>query len=232
MSGRQKLSGKRYHIPPIVEGNLESLVKNLPPAIKSVTKPELNWSKPVRLSETGPRPPVTEPYERIAYDGVTYAYMFTGKTPTDIDSSKGLRAVILDNDETTGYYVPSIKPDKPYPSTYSEAIVAIAEDLYPGYSHYREISNMERQIVPGKTKMRPGIMDFLKKLKQLKDEGRIDVVIMYTNMSGNNKFILDGEKYTRPEVLSGVFTHLAGGPIFDLLIFREGSSFGTSQKYI
>lgn len=136
-------------------------------------------------------------------------------------NEQGLRAVILDNDETTGYYEDMIEYVKNYVRqskdlTLEEVIIELKKKLIETFS------------------LRPGYEEFLQTLVNLKESGRLDAVIMYTNMGKKMSINIKGQRYNRPQLLAAVFDSIIGKKdiqLFDLLIFRD-KPYPNPEKYI
>jgi hypothetical protein len=162
----------------------------------------------------------------LKYGGIPFYYITQGKFDS-LEKKQDLRAVILDNDETTGYYVTAFKnyfvKNKETKKSYNDVI----NDLLV------LLTTINKKT--GKTLLRPGYDVFFKKLRELKDKKIIDAVIMYTNMEKGTKMKIEDINYNRPQLLAAVFDRISGGdgsdPLFDLLIFRMKSR-PNPEKYI
>lgn len=144
--------------------------------------------------------------ESLLYANTVFRYV---KTASFSSPEGPLKAVILDNDETTGVF------DR----------LRDAVNTYNNEQPYAEfITNTAQTLL--ESGFRPGIQKFLQTLRDLKTTGRINAVIMYTNMSRKPLFkATDQDRFiTRPEILSDIFDELLGShqqPLMDLIIFRN-----------
>lgn len=165
----------------------------------------------------------TEPH--LVYADIPFYYITQGKFDSLKGKEEGLRAVILDNDETTGYYQGKFKD-------YVRANKVIKEKSYD------EVINDLVELLTNNLLLRPGYDIFFRKLRELKDSNRLDAVIMYTNMEKKDTMKINGVEYNRPQLLAAAFDRIAGPseiPLFDLLIFRDKIFFGgkaRTEKYI
>jgi hypothetical protein len=163
------------------------------------------------------------------YGNIPYYYI-TMPTFKTFENKNRLKAVILDNDETTGYYKKLENYIKQYNKSTSleKTIDEIVEKIK--FELLEKLNNINSK----KTSLRPGIEDFLKDLLNLKRTGKIDAIIMYTNMSKNSKIIIDNKVYSKPYILALIFNKIAEvtpeESFFDLLIFRDKSY--PKTKYI
>jgi hypothetical protein len=127
-----------------------------------------------------------------------------------------LKAVILDNDETTGYYAALeflIRRAKHAQMTFKEAIQFIRVNLEVSHS------------------FRPGLPEFLREILRLRRTGLIDAIIMYTNMiPGETLLDSRGVPRTNAEILASVFDSIVGGKFFDGLIVRSDTT--RPEKYM
>lgn len=167
-----------------------------------------------------------EPESPLTYAGIPFYFITHGNYNALIGKEDGLRAVILDNDETTGYYQGEfkdyIRENKETPKPYNEVI----DDL-------TKLLTGENKL--GLSLLRPGYEVFFKKLRELKDAGRLDAVIMYTNMEKKDTMKIEGIEYNRPQLLASVFDKIAASvdrQLFDLLIFRDRIAFPNSENKI
>jgi len=116
-----------------------------------------------------------------------------------------LRAVILDNDETTGSY----------PIVYS--ILKTLQNLGPVepqllcYILERLAIWMVKQSI-----FRRRLIDFLRTLVDLKKAGKIDAIIMYTNQYEPNQTLSE----SLPRCIQYMFMYLVPGFIFDHILTR------------
>jgi hypothetical protein len=163
------------------------------------------------------------------YSEIPFYYITQGKF-NSLKGKEDLRAVILDNDETTGYYMGEfkeyIKANEHTKKEYKDVI-------------YDLIHLLTRKNKSNVSLLRPGYSIFFKKLRELKDANKLDAVIMYTNMEKKDTMKIKGKEYNRPQLLAAVFDIISGGdgsnPLFDLLIFRDKIFFGGKlrrEKYI
>ena len=147
--------------------------------------------------------------ESIVYNNTVFRYVKTAsfKYPTG-----PLRSVVLDNDETLGIFIKL----RELLNTYNN------EEEYIPF-----INRVTQELLNGEmSPLRPGIQKFLRTLHDMKKSGRINSVIMYTNMTV--KPIFKGknstETHTRPEILSDIFDKIIENtdePLIDLIIFRD-----------
>ena len=162
-----------------------------------------------------------EYFESLQYNDIDYVYI---KSSEFIKPDGTLRAVVLDNDETTGVFLSLKKLVENYDKEdYKEFI--------------QEAKNILTTPLKGKASFRTGIEKFLDTLYRLKLEKRIDAVIMYTNMIATPFLTFEGVIYTRPQILSDIFDEILKDihttidkPLCDLIIFRQNAF--PPQKYI
>jgi hypothetical protein len=115
-----------------------------------------------------------------------------------------LRAVILDNDETTGFY-----PTLEWMMRWMAARrLTLAEAVPTLRAHLEETNSF-----------RPGLPQFLKYVHGLRRSGKIDAIIMYTNMVPGVKVA----GHVNAEMLALVMADIVGAPFFDTLIIRNGT---------
>jgi hypothetical protein len=115
-----------------------------------------------------------------------------------------LRAVILDNDETTGFY-----PTLEWMMRWMAARrMGLNEAVRTLRGHLEEMNSL-----------RPGLPEFLRYVHGLRQSGKIDAIIMYTNMIPGVK--VAGK--VNAEMLALVFADIVGAPFFDTLIIRRGT---------
>jgi hypothetical protein len=116
-----------------------------------------------------------------------------------------LKAVILDNDETTGSY----------PIVYSILkTLQNAGNIEPSLFTYileRLATWMIKESI-----FRPGLIEFLKTLVKLKAERKIDAIIMYTNQYEPNETL----NTSLPRCIQYMFMYLVPGFVFDHILTR------------
>lgn len=125
---------------------------------------------------------------------------------------KFLRAVILDNDETTGWYplvfgMLSVLQD--YPNLTNDDIASILERLADWMLEYKFF--------------RPGIVDFLKTIIELRQENSLDAVIMYTNQVNCAPPNLESsmlELWSPPHAIAYMMSWLVKDFVFDHILTR------------
>ena len=116
-----------------------------------------------------------------------------------------LRAVILDNDETTGAYTLLFSMMKALNKT---------GDIDPLlFTHILE--KLATWMVVNSI-FRPGLLPFLALLMNLKKEGKIDAIIMYTNQLEIEPII----NYSMPRCINYMFMYLVPGFTFDHILTR------------
>jgi len=116
-----------------------------------------------------------------------------------------LRAVILDNDETTGSYILLL--------SVMRALNKIGDVDYLLFTHILE--NLAIWMI-SKRVFRPGLIEFLTVLMNLKKEKKIDAIIMYTNQLETDKKL----NYSLPRCISYMFSYLVPGFTFDHILTR------------
>ena len=116
-----------------------------------------------------------------------------------------LRAVILDNDETTGSYhiVYSILKSIQKHGT-------VAPELFC-YILERLATWMVKESI-----FRPGLIEFLTTLVNLKKAGKIDAIIMYTNQYETGQTL----SASLPRCIQYMFMYLVPGFVFDHILTR------------
>jgi hypothetical protein len=164
--------------------------------------------------------PNSIPIETIVYADVPFYYIkLDGFKPAEYE--RGLRAIILDNDETTGFYETLLDYVKTNVTNKNgQTLESVVDEL--------------KDILEGTKSLRTGYEEFLLTLMKLKTEGRIDAVIMYTNMGKSASIKIGGKRYNRPQLLAAVFDRIVnreGEHVFDLLIFRD-KPYPHPEKYI
>ncbi len=121
------------------------------------------------------------------------------------------RIVILDNDQTTGDY-----------------------DVFFKWLNWLEVSNIRNfiNIAPILVKFiclfereqifRPGLKKFLRRLATLKQEGKIDYVVIYTNQTSEQNTVTDvsGLPITIPKLLEIIYNALSNSNLIDLTLTR------------
>lgn len=130
-----------------------------------------------------------------------------------------LRAVVLDNDETTGSYM---------------LVFSFLNALYKHRSHFKhsELAELFKKLAFWMFKnnlFRPGIRRLLNKIKTLKKTNSIDAVIMYTNQNnGNVEVFYDDDEgpyhdfINMPaKTISYMMECLVGENIFDHILTRN-----------
>ena len=157
-------------------------------------------------------------FESLKYNYIEYNYI---KSPKFKKPSEPLRAVVLDIDETLGTFLAFKKLVEDYDKNDYDAFVKESADF---------LTNPKMGASP----FRPGIEKFLNTLYDLKEEsGKINSVILYTNMMATPFLKIDETVYTRPQILSDIFDKIIdkkNTPLCDLIIFRKTSY--PPQKYM
>jgi hypothetical protein len=160
-------------------------------------------------------------FESIHYNNIDYIYI---KSPEFNKPSGPLRAVVLDNDETTGVFL-----------ALKKLVENSEKENYSEFIH--EATELLTRPEKGRAAFRNGIETFLQKLYELKKQDKIDAVIMYTNMTVSPFLTIQGNIYTRPQILSDIFDTILketygtiDKPLCDLIIFRQIAF--PPQKYI
>lgn len=112
-----------------------------------------------------------------------------------------IRAIILDNDETTG--------------SYQILTLGLKKAISEKWPLDKFIITMT-ELLKNNGAFRPGLIDFLRNIYALKKANKIDAVIMYTNMSID----LTLEGHTKAELLGMIFANLLNldRPFFDMII--------------
>ena len=127
-----------------------------------------------------------------------------------------LRAVILDNDETTGFYIAL------------EFLINSA--IQRGLPFEHAVSFIHDQLNTINA-FRPGLYEFLRYILYLRQSGSIDAIIMYTNMVPGRCIRGPGPAcYPNADILAAVFDRIVGTKFFNLLIVRSGTL--KPEKYI
>jgi hypothetical protein len=156
-------------------------------------------------------------FESITYNNIEYNYI---KSPSFKKASEPLRAVVLDLDETLGSFLAFKKLVQEYDKNDYDAFI-------------KETSEFLTSPKMGAPAFRPGIETFLQTLYELKHSGKINSVIIYTNMTPSPFLKIDDTVYTRMQILSHIFDKIidkSNQPLCDLIIFRSISY--PPQKYI
>lgn len=188
----------------------------------NATRKNKNYNVPILSSIPVASVPVSNsmPIDVIKYADVPFYYIKLDgfKSFSDKDC---LRAVILDNDETTGFYKTLLDYVKTHVTNKNgQTFEAVIDEL--------------KDILEGTKSLRTGYAEFLLTLMKLKEEDRIDAVIMYTNMGKSASIKIGGKRYNRPQLLAAVFDRIVnrdGEHVFDLLIFRD-KPYPHPEKYI
>lgn len=130
------------------------------------------------------------------------------------------RIVILDNDQTTGDYDIFFKWLYWLESAYVRDFI----DLIPIVTIFIKIFE-EKHI------FRPGLRPFLQRLAELKQEKKIDYIVIYTNQSEKETCLkdLNGAPITIPFLLELMYNCLANNTIIDLRLTRPPDG-GSPQK--
>jgi hypothetical protein len=122
------------------------------------------------------------------------------------------RIVILDNDQTTGDYIPLfywldwLKKSELAPFITLKSLV----DPFLNICEYANIT-------------RPGLRQFIRRIYELKEERDIDYVVVYTNQSEPDPLMIgkDGAPITVPRLLELFYNNMADGEsLIDLLLVR------------
>jgi hypothetical protein len=125
-----------------------------------------------------------------------------------------LRAIILDNDETTG--------------SYQLLALGLQKAIGKGWSIEESVAYLTTKLY-SEGAFRNGIIDFLKTINDLRVTNKVDAVIMYTNMSLEPRLkTANGYEYTKAEILGMIFTELLiregilmHKPFFDMIVSRR-----------
>lgn len=129
---------------------------------------------------------------------------------------KFLRAVVLDNDETTGFYpivfgMLSVLED--HPKLKKDDIALVLERLAEWMLEHKYF--------------RPGIVEFLKTLIELRQEGSLDAIIMYTNQLNCRPPNVDSstdlyipELWSPPHAIAYMMGWLVKDMVFDHILTR------------
>ena len=123
---------------------------------------------------------------------------------------KGLRAVVLDNDETTGAYRLLV--------CLLSVICKINETTLDEFLYFLEqlAEWMEKNYL-----FRPGLDILLKTLYRLREQNRIDVIIMYTNQTESFAKTILPLINSPPQCIAYMMTHLSKKRIFDRILARK-----------
>ena len=127
-----------------------------------------------------------------------------------------LRAVILDNDETTGSY---------------QIVYSILKSLKKQGNidkllFYHILEKLATWMVK-ESVFRPGLIAFLKTLVVLKKENKIDVIIMYTNQHEPDTNIVN----SLPRCIQYMFMFLVPGFFFDHMLTRPETTIVINNIY-
>ncbi len=142
------------------------------------------------------------------------------------NAKKPLRAVILDNDETTGsYYVVF-------------ALVFALQSLSKPPYIFELITLLERLAVwmSAHNCFRPGLIDFLKYIVKMRNENKLDGIIMYTNQKDFTPPVTDSNSLypplltSPPACISYMMSYLVQDVVFDHILTRpeQGTPVGTN----
>jgi hypothetical protein len=140
--------------------------------------------------------------------------------------SNPLRAVVLDNDETTGSYA---------------IVFAIADVLQnsQGITQAvvgRILERLSKWMIAQRV-FRPGLRNFLESIVSLRNDNKLDAIIMYTNQLDQS--YLNGSAFTRiewsiPRCIAYMMDCLVSRPVFDQILTRPVKDivtvFGAPQK--
>lgn len=122
------------------------------------------------------------------------------------------RIVILDNDQTTGDYIPLfywldwLKKSELAPYVTLNALV----EPFLNICEYANIT-------------RPGLRQFIRRVYGMKEDNELDYVVVYTNQSEPDPLMLgkDGQPITIPRLLERFYNSMADGEsLIDLLLVR------------
>ena len=128
-----------------------------------------------------------------------------------------LRAVILDNDETTGSYL--------ILHSIIKSIKYLGNNIDPSFFGYileKLAVYMVRESI-----FRPGLIEFLRTLVKLKKEGKIDAIIMYTNQNEPNQILSS----SLPRCIQYMFMFLVPGFVFDKILSRPENPTTVNNVY-
>lgn len=131
------------------------------------------------------------------------------------------RIVVLDNDATTG--------------TYFELFAWydwLLESRLAPYLSVKELGSVFARILETGRSFRPWLANFLRRLAALKEEDRLDYVVIYTNQSERDDIPRDshGIPLSVPRILEAAYNRLAGDNcLVDLLLVRP-HEFDRSNK--
>lgn len=150
-----------------------------------------------------------------------------GLEQSSMEAQQPLRAVILDNDETTGSYTivfGILLALQTIPNLPMTTVATILQRLGTW---------MIRNQV-----FRPGLRYFLKSLLELKRQGKIDTVIMYTNQKESpipSSYTNQGTDYlpllwSVPLAIAYMFCYLMGDIVVDVILSRPDTvTYGQNQ---
>jgi len=128
-----------------------------------------------------------------------------------------LRAVILDNDETTGSYL--------ILQSIIKSVQHLGNNIDPSFFGYI-LENLALWMLK-ESIFRPGLIEFLRTLVKLKKEDKIDVIIMYTNQYESNTTLIT----SLPRCIEYMFMFLVPGFVFDKIITRPENPVTINNVY-
>lgn len=143
------------------------------------------------------------------------------------NAKKSLRAIILDNDETTGSY-------------YVVFALIFAFQILPNPPDIFEVSTvLERLAIWMETHhcFRPGLVDFLKHIVKMRNENKLDGIIMYTNQKDFTSQTTKDSNSLYPPLLTSpahcisyMMSYLVQDIVFDHILTRpeQGTPIGTN----
>ena len=131
-------------------------------------------------------------------------------------SDEPLRAIILDNDETTGSYI----------LVYSILIGVTMTNTLTRNDFCLILQRLARWMIIHNV-FRPGLRTLLDTISTLRKGNAIDAIIMYTNQTGEMEFLLENKKYniSVPQSIAYMIDFLTDcKPFFDSILMRvEGT---------
>lgn len=133
------------------------------------------------------------------------------------------RIVVLDNDATTGSYF----------ELFAWYDWLLESRLAP-YLSVKELGSIFARILESGRSFRPSTGNFLRRLASLKEEDRLDYVVIYTNQSERSDIPRDshGIPLSVPRILEAAYNRMAGDNcLVDLLLVRP-HEFDRSNKAI
>jgi hypothetical protein len=122
------------------------------------------------------------------------------------------RIVILDNDQTTGDYIVLFYWLDWLKKSDLQKYVTLKSLIQP-FSRICEDAHI----------FRPGLRPMIRRILEMRDEGEVDYVVVYTNQSEPEPLMLgkDGDAITIPRLLEAFYNHLADGEtLIDLTLVR------------